>query len=209
MAAQKERASGYHSPLRARQAAETRRMVLAAATSLFVSRGWAGTTVGAVATEAGTAVETVYAAFGSKSGLLTAAIDVAIAGDEDEQLVQERAEFAALGVGNRIERLTVAAAIITRALVQAVPLMGALREAAASDAAARERFDRYESDRRLTIATGLGLILGGPPPEHLVDAMWAVAGPEVYAKLTGERGWGVDTYQAWLVETGLALLEAA
>jgi len=64
--------------LRARQAAETRRTVLSAATRLFIERGWAATTLAAVAAEAGTAVETVYSAFGSKSGLLIAAIDVAI-----------------------------------------------------------------------------------------------------------------------------------
>jgi AcrR family transcriptional regulator len=54
--------------------------VLEAAARLFTDRGWAATTLAAVAADAGTAVETVYAGFGSKSGLLTAAIDAAIAG---------------------------------------------------------------------------------------------------------------------------------
>jgi len=198
--------SRYHSPLRARQAAETRQNVLSAATHLFIERGWAATTLAAVATEAGTAVETVYSAFGSKSGLLIAAIDVAIVGDDDDTPLVERAEFAALGAGRRSERLLTAARIITSALVHAVPLMGALQEASASDATSKVRWQAYETDRRAVILTGLERILGKEPPETLVDSIWALASPEVFTKLTGERGWTVERYEQWLVQTGGALL---
>jgi AcrR family transcriptional regulator len=205
----RQRPSTYHSPLRARQAAETRETVLGAATRLFTERGWAGTTLAAVAAEAGTAVETVYSAFGSKSGLLIAAIDVAIVGDDDEEPMVERPEFAGLGVGVRSARLALAARIITRALVGAVPLMGALREAAANDAAANTRWHTYETDRHTVIAAGLQLIFGNKAPEILVDSMWALASPEVFTKLTRERGWGVENYERWLVETASALLDSA
>jgi AcrR family transcriptional regulator len=198
--------SGYHSPLRARQAAETRTIVLSAATRLFIERGWAATTLAAVSAEAGTAVETVYSAFGSKSGLLIAAIDVAIVGDDDDTPLVERAEFAALGAGKRSERLVAAARIITRALVHTVPLMGALQEASASDAASKVRWQAYETDRRSVILAGLRLILGKQPPEVLVDSIWAIASPELFAKLTEERGWTVERYEHWLVQTAGPLL---
>jgi AcrR family transcriptional regulator len=162
-----------------------------------------------VAAEAGTAVETVYAGFGSKAGLLIAAIDVAIAGDDDETPLAERAAFAALGVGGRAKRLGAAARIITGALVRAVPLMAALHEASASDETARARLDRYEADRRATVAAGLELILGKPASETLVDSMWALASPEVFTKLTRERGWPVDRYEGWLVQTAAAILRSA
>jgi AcrR family transcriptional regulator len=204
-AGRRQRPSGYHSPLRARQAVETRRAILNAATNLFAERGWAGTTLSAVAAEAGTAIETVYSAFRSKSGLLIAAIDAAIVGDEDETPLVDRPEFVGLGTGALSERLTAAARIITLALVRAVPLMGALAEASANDAAARARLNTYESDRRAVIAVGLELVLGKPAPESLIDSIWAIAGPEVFAKLTKERHWSIETYQSWLVEIGLAL----
>ena len=204
-AGSRQRTSTYHSPLRARQAVETRRTVLSAATNLFAERGWAGTTLSAVAAEAGTAIETVYSAFRSKSGLLIAAIDAAIVGDDDETPLVDRPEFADLGTGPLSERLTAATRIITLALVRAVPLMGALAEAAASDVAAKARLDTYESDRRAVIANGLELIFRKPAPEALVDSIWAIAGPEVFAKLTKERHWSIETYQSWLVEIGLAL----
>jgi AcrR family transcriptional regulator len=202
----RRRQSGYHSPLRVRQAAETRQSVLSAATRLFTERGWAGTTLAAVATEAGTAIETVYSAFGSKSGLLIAAIDVAIVGDDGGVPLVDRPEFASLGLGQWSERLTAAARIITRAFVGAVPLMRALQEASASDEASKVRWDAYEKDRRTVILGGLQLILGKPAPENLVDSIWALASPEVFTKLTVGRGWTVDRYEQWLVETATALL---
>jgi AcrR family transcriptional regulator len=176
---------------------------------LFTERGWTGTTLATVAAEAGTAVETVYSAFGSKSGLLIAAIDAAIVGDDGEEPLVERPEFSGLGVGKRSVRLALAARIITRALDRAVPLMGALREASASDAAADSRLHTYETDRRAVIDAGLQLIRGSKAPETLVDSMWALASPEVFTKLTRERGWPVERYERWLIETASALIDGA
>jgi len=90
--------------------------------------------------------------------------------------------------------------------VHAVPLMGALQEASASDAVSKVRLDAYEADRRTVILAGLELILGKPPPETLVDSIWVLASPEVFAKLTEERGWTVDRYEQWLVQMAGALL---
>ena len=198
--------AAYHSPLRARQAADTRRAVLAAATRLFNERGWAGTTLAAIAAEAGTAVETIYSGFASKMGVLLAAIDVAIAGDDDTLPIESRPEFAELGTGSRTERLEAATRIITAALLRAVPLMKPLQEAAASDAMATERLDRYETVRRETIAAGLELVLGEVPGDRVIDAMWVLASPEVFVKLTRERAWSVDGYRSWLAETAHAVL---
>lgn len=205
----RERQSTYKSPLRARQAAETREIVLAAATRVFTERGWAGTTLAAVAAQAGTAVETIYSGFGSKSGLLIAAIDVAIVGDDGDEPLVDRPEFSELGVGELSERLALAARIITRAFGRAVPLMGALREASASDEAASTRLHNYETDRRAVIAAGLNLIRGSKAPGTLVDSVWALASPEVFTKLTAERGWTVEDYERWLIETAYALIKGA
>jgi hypothetical protein len=87
--------------------------------------------------------------------------------------------------------------------------MGSLREASASDAAASTRLHTYETDRRAVIAAGLELIKGTKPPETLVDSMWALASPEVFSKLTRERGWQVEDYERWLTATASALIEGA
>jgi hypothetical protein len=84
--------------------------------------------------------------------------------------------------------------------------MGALQEASASDAASKVRWDAYETDRRAAILAGLELIIEKQPSESVVDSIWALASPEVFAKLTEDRGWTVDRYQHWLVQTAGALL---
>jgi AcrR family transcriptional regulator len=61
----------YESSLRRAQAQTTRTYVLDAAAALFVREGYPRTTTKAIATKAGTSVETVYAR-GSKAALLLA-----------------------------------------------------------------------------------------------------------------------------------------
>ncbi|MBO0836626.1 MAG: helix-turn-helix transcriptional regulator, partial [Actinobacteria bacterium] len=80
----------YKSAIRDDQARRTRRRVLDAATEVFVRRGYAGATIRAVATGAGVSVPTVEALFGTKVRLLKAAIDVAIAGDDEPVPVLDR-----------------------------------------------------------------------------------------------------------------------
>ncbi len=163
----------------------------------------------AVASEAGTAVETVYSGFASKAELLIAAIDAAIVGDDEDAPITGRGEFASLGAGARGKRIRAAAGIITRSLERAVPLMGALQEASASDEKARARLERYETDRWAAVAAGLELLLASPVADELVDSIWALASPEVFIKLTRERGWDVDGYEAWLAQSASALLTSA
>src|SRR4029077_7454299 len=57
---------------RQRQAMQTRTLIVDAARSLFVSRGYAATSLEAVAEMAGVASRTVYSVFGTKKALLGA-----------------------------------------------------------------------------------------------------------------------------------------
>jgi hypothetical protein len=73
----------YESTRRQEQARQTRRAILGAAGKLFVDPGYAATPLTAVAAEAGVAIQTVYAVFGSKRQLLSELIDVSVAGDDE------------------------------------------------------------------------------------------------------------------------------
>lgn len=202
-------ASRYHSPLRARQAAETRRAIIAAAITLFQDKGWAATTLPMIASEAGTAVDTIYSTFGSKSSLLMAAVDVAIVGDDEEAAMVDRPDFAQLGKGRRIERLRAGVHYTVGVYRRSVPLLKALQEAAASDEVARARLTQYDDDRRDVTAAGLALILRGEVAEKVVDAIWALVSPEVFTYLTEGRGWSVASAEAWLVEMSSVALGTA
>jgi AcrR family transcriptional regulator len=196
----------YHSPLRAKQAAETRRAIIDAAITLFGDRGWAATTMPMIASTAGTAVDTIYSTFGSKSALMMAAIEVAIVGDDEEAAMIDRADFALLGKGRRADRLRAGVRYTVGVYQRSVPILKALQEAAASDEAARKRLAQYDEDRRNVTAAGLALILGGAVPEKVVDAMWALTSPEVFVYLTEGRGWSVDNVEDWLVHMSTAAI---
>ena len=202
-------ASRYHSPLRARQAAETRQAIIAAAIKLFRERGWASTTLPMIAAEAGTSVDTIYSTFGSKSDLLMAAIDVAIVGDDDEAAMIDRPDFALLGKGKRIERLRAGVHFTVGVYERSLPALKVLQEAAASDDASRARLAQYDDDRRNVTAAGLALILGATPTDEVVDALWALNSPEVFSYLTQGRGWSTADAEAWLVRMSSVALGKA
>src|SRR6266545_1560110 len=86
----------YESPRRRAQAAETREQILDAARRLFEQQGYAGTTMAAIAAEAGVALKTVYLAFETKSGVLRALWHLLLRGDEEPVPVGERPLFRAV-----------------------------------------------------------------------------------------------------------------
>ncbi|MBV9282547.1 MAG: helix-turn-helix transcriptional regulator, partial [Chloroflexi bacterium] len=86
----------YHSPRRQEQARRTRRQILEAARRLFAARGYAATTLPAIAREAGVSAPTVTAVFGTKSALLEALIQLVVRGDTDEAPVVERSWWRAM-----------------------------------------------------------------------------------------------------------------
>lgn len=192
--------ANYHSPLRARQAAETRRSVIDAALELFAEHGWAATSLPAIAQRAGVSVDTIYSTFGNKSTLLMAVVHVAIVGDDDGAPMVDRADFAAFSRGRRHERLRTGVRYTMAVYERSLPILETLREAAASDAAARERLTRYDQDRRDLIAAGVALILGHEPSEDLIDSFWALISPEVYRYLIVGRGWSSEKVEDWFVE---------
>ena len=69
----------YSSSVRAEGARRTRALVVAAATDLFVHKGFDATSIAEVAAAAGVARPTVLATFGSKPALLKAVLDEALA----------------------------------------------------------------------------------------------------------------------------------
>jgi AcrR family transcriptional regulator len=196
-AAPRKRTSTYNSPLRAKQAADTRRAIIAAATRLFSAQGWAATTLPAIAKEAGVSVDTIYAVFGTKSALLLAVVEVAIVGDDESPAMVERPDFALLGKGRRPERIRAGVRYTMGVYERSVPILRTLREAAASDPVANERFGRYDDDRRELVAAGMTLILRAEPPDQVVDAVWALVSPEVYSYLLDGRGWSLDQVEDW------------
>ena len=200
--------SNYHSPLRARQAAETRRAIVEAARHLFAEAGWSATTVPMLARAAGVSVDTIYASFGTKSALLLVAVDVAIVGDDAAPPMTERSDFALLGRGGRAQRLRAGVRYTMDVYARSIPILRTLRQAAASDAAAAARLRRFDEERHAVTAAGMALVLGAEAPAPVVDAIWALVSPDVHTALIDDRGWPTAQVEDWFVAQATAALSS-
>lgn len=191
----------YRSSLRTARAAETRHAVVAAATELFVTKGWAATGMRDVASTAGVALETVYAHFSSKPGLLRAVADDAVMGDDQPLPLAQRPEFLELGRGRRSARIAATARLLTAIQERISPIAKVLLEAAPADAAMAELLHTTREDQRRDIEAGLELVLGRPPTTMERDGVWAIGSPEIYLLLTEGSGWSAQQYEQWIAQT--------
>jgi AcrR family transcriptional regulator len=199
----------YDSPLRAKQAEETKATILDAATKLFTTAGWAGTGMRDVAREAGVAVETLYSHYSSKRTLLDAVVDLAAAGDTAPIPVAERPEFHELGRGSRPDRIAAAASLVAAINERTGPFAKLMREAAVTDKEIAEALRAVRARQRQDVGAGLELILGRPATDGERDGVWAIVSPEVYLLLVEESQWSVDQYERWLCDMLVRVLPRA
>jgi AcrR family transcriptional regulator len=188
-------------------AAETRSAVVEAAARLFGERGWSGTGMRDVAREAGVSVETVYGAGGSKTQLLMRAIDVGVVGDDEPVPLAERAEFRALGLGDRRARLLAAARMVSAQYARVAQLHRTLEHGAAGDPELAEKLGEVRARQLVSFGDGLELVLGRRPEADVVHGLQAIGSPEVYLLLVGSAGWSEERYQEWFAETLGRLLD--
>ena len=194
----------YDAPRRVEQAQETRRRVLAAARERFLADGYAATAVAEIARDAGVAEATVFAAFGSKRGLLMAAIGAAAGGDAAPIALIERPEVRAmLAEPDPVEALGRFVAFTGAVLARAAPLIAVVRAAAGSEPELAEMQRRGGESRWAdcrTLAAALherGQLRAGLGVEAATDILWVYASAELYDLLVGVRGWTAERYREW------------
>jgi AcrR family transcriptional regulator len=186
-------------------AQRNRQAVLEAATARFCELGWAAS-VRDIARAAGVSVETVYAHFGSKVGLLNEVVDVAVVGDDDPVALVDRPEFAALSTGSRRERVLAAAALNTSINQRTTPLFRAIREAAAVEPALASRLQGLRESQRQTVHAGLAMVAGREVTVTQAGGLWALLSQEVYELLVDSAGWSPAQYQAWIADAIITVL---
>jgi AcrR family transcriptional regulator len=180
----------------------TRNRVIDAATRLFEANGYRGTTMADIAREAGVAMQSVYAAGRSKADLLDAAVQHAVAGDDQEVLVHERPAFASVASEpDPVRRVGIIAELICQIQERSEPMQVAQREAAASDPALAASLDTAHRLRLETFRAIIGLLPADrlrSTPEASADTIWAVASAEVFQLLRRVRGWSWEEIRSWL-----------
>ncbi len=203
MAGQVKGVRRYHSPLRADQAQQTRRKVLESARRLFVARGYAGTTVAAVADHAGVSPETIYMSLGGKRGLLEGVMDITGPHDsavDDDQWWTMVAELPSASA--RVDKMV---EYSCRILARTRPIHAIIRGAADKEAFAADLGRRLLSERLANQTERIRRYLAGELRAGLSfsaagERYCALTSPELYHLLTVELGWSAEQHLQWVTQ---------
>jgi AcrR family transcriptional regulator len=203
----------YESPRRRQQAAATRLQILEAAQRLFERDGYAKTTIAAIAREAGVAVKTVYLAFETKSGVLTALWHLRLRGDTDTRTVEEREWYReVLEHGDAAEQLRLNARNSRLVKLRVAPLLAVIQEAAAVDAdieslwsTIQEQFHANQRAVAVSLASK-GALRADLDVDRAADILWALNHPALWQLLVGLRGWSPGDYEEWFARASSSQL---
>ena len=177
----------------------TRRRITDAALALFARDGYGATPLRKIASEAGVAVQTVYAVFGSKSGILEQLLARVVQDPEAERLFT-----AAMSEPQPDERVALFARSIRRRWEHGASIIIIHRDAALTDPAVRADVERVLARRRAglrSLADALEPDLArGLDPVRAAAILDALTLPELWSELLDIHGWSADDYERWLHE---------
>lgn len=196
---------GYDSSGRQAQARATRARIRDAAAELFVTQGYAGTSIAAIAKAAGVAPQTVYAAFGAKAMILKEAIEVTLAGGDEPIPVYEREDAQrVVTAGDPAEAADALARQCRRIFERTADLLHAADIAALDEPEIAAMVKGGAEGRLLDMGRAIaeldeqGMLADGIDVEDATDLVWALSSPAVYRSCIHDRGWDPDRYEAWL-----------
>jgi len=207
---------GYRSPRREIQARRTRARIIAAAAQRFLAHGYAGTTMRAVARDAGVALPTVELAFRTKARLLKAVIDVAIAGD-DEQVAMLDRQWAkqAESIAGPPNFVAAFARVLAGSAERAAGLAATALEAARADEDIATVAAQLMSQREVMaswLVDGImhrSALREGTDRAVAVDTVWTLMDPVVFCRLTGDRHWTTAHFERWFTDSVTRLVLSA
>ena len=198
----------YASALRTEQARQTRVRILDAAQRVFADKGYGSSTIEAIASEAGVAVDTVYAAFGNKRSLLSALMDVRVGGDDEPiDLLDRSGPQGVRREPNQRRQVEMFAKDITSILERVRPVDDIMRGAAAVDSEiaglrARNQEHRFQNMLKfVSWITANGPLRAGMSHEDAAAIVWSLTSPEVHRLLRVDRAWTAERFSEWLAET--------
>jgi AcrR family transcriptional regulator len=196
----------YSTALRDEQTRLARQRVLQVAGTLFVERGYLGTTLQQVAAAADVSVQTIYNVVGGKPALLKAVYDVTIAGDDEPVPISERLTARAMLAATDARSCLACYARLGRELGErTLPLVTVLQaQAAAGDTDLAAFTATIEGERAIGSRRAAGLVAErwglrpGLDEATAADVLWTLTAPDVTDRLVRRRAWGWDRFQDWL-----------
>jgi AcrR family transcriptional regulator len=203
----------YDSRSRTASALATRQAILDSARRIFLERGYAATTMPAIARDAGTALDTVYATVGKKPALFRLLVESAISG-ASEAVPTEAREFvrAIRAAPSAAEKLRIYAATLHEIQPRLAPLFRVLQAAAPLDPDLKALWDEIAERRAANMlllardVQSAGRLRGGLSVSKVADIIWSMNSPEFYLLLVEQRGWSPGEYEKWLGDAWIRLL---
>lgn len=201
--AQVKRKRRYDSSGRQAQARRSREVILDAAQRQFLGSGYAATTIAAIAREAGVSVETVYKAFGGKSGLVRAIYERGLSGQgrvpafqRSDRMREHEADPRTImrnwGVlASEVSSVVTPIRLLMRSAAATDPEMAAL-----VDHTDEERLERSRHHARFLAERGY--LRDGVTLAEATDVLWVCNSVEIYDLLVLKRGWPLPRFAAFV-----------
>lgn len=195
----------YDSSGRLAQARRTRAAILDVAERQFLAAGYADVTVPAIAREANVSAETIYKAFGGKSGLVRALYERGLIGrgpvpayERSDQMREQQHDARAIARNWGLLTAEVASVV--------TPIRLLMRSAAATDQDIATLLADSDDERltrmrhHATFLAGRGYLREGVTVDHATDILWTCSSTEFYEILVLRRGWSLAQFAAFVTE---------
>ncbi|ANZ38073.1 hypothetical protein BBK82_20415 [Lentzea guizhouensis] len=195
----------YHSPRRARDAADTRRDILRAATELFSANGYARVTVADIAKRAGVAPQTVYSSAGGKSDVLQQIVAESVAESDSAATLAAIRETSS--VAEAMTLLARGTRMGNEGGQQVVEVLHAAIPVHEDGARLWEQSTGPYRQALTEVAEHLrdkGLL--GTDVERTADVLWFCFGFGAWRTLVRECGWSWDEAEAWLARQAIDMI---
>jgi AcrR family transcriptional regulator len=203
----------YDSSRRQAQAQNTRLRILEAAYALFTERGFAGTTIAAIAAAADVAEETIYATFKTKVAILDAALQRAVVGADAGAFLDQPGPAAVKAAKSQRAQVEIFAQDMAARMARVAPLIAVLQDAAKTEPDLASFYDQIHANRLKGLSRFVDALRanGALAVERAVanQTVWALASPELYTLLMRGLGWDAAAYAGWLRGMILAALVPA
>jgi AcrR family transcriptional regulator len=192
----------------------TQRTIVEAATRLFLEHGYHATSIGAVAREAGVAVQTIYNSIGSKHDLLSRVLDFAAAGERAPTPVPAFMSEQAEREPDPHRIIDQLVEFWRGGLARTAPVFQVIRQAAAVDPQVAE-LERQRAEQRLRnyghaarVLDERGALRPGLSRDDAAAAIFAIGHPDLYRFLVLEEGWEPERWAEWVRRRLYAVLLA-
>jgi AcrR family transcriptional regulator len=197
----------YHSPRRADAAAATRSAILEAARELFLTGGYAATTVPQIARAARVAVPTVYTSTGGKADILAALLGPAVG---DPAVAESLAALQASDDPDEVIRILAEGIRLTHerhwdTIIRLFPQ-------AQSEPAAAQVYERILAEYQEALGRAaakldrLGALRAGVSVTDALDLLWLYLGGGSWMALCRDRGWSLERARDWLTDAAITAL---